>query len=174
MGGAGETDGSAALRVGRELVANIRHESPNARAARSDDVDQEGAALSRTVLPLPYDVNSAFLARRFVEQFVAERTLDGAEGVLCVIASELVTNAILHGAEPVELTLRCQDGEVTIEVADGDPRIDNVQLSTVDQTDSGGRGLRVVASLADRWGTRPLPSGKAVWATTHTTGTGRV
>jgi anti-sigma regulatory factor (Ser/Thr protein kinase) len=124
--------------------------------------------VSRTVLALPYDVKSAFLARRCVEQFVAERTLDGAAGVLCVIASELVTNAILHGAEPVELTLHCQGGEVTIEVADGDPRINNVRLRAVDQTAPGGRGLRVVASLADRWGTRPLQSGKTVWATMQT------
>ena len=125
--------------------------------------------MSRTVLVLPYDVKSAFLARRYVEQFVAERTLDGAAGVLCLIASELVTNAILHGAEPVELTLHCQDSEVTIEVADGDPRFDNVRLRAVDQPDPGGRGLRVVASLADRWGTRPSPPGKTVWATTQTT-----
>ena len=123
----------------------------------------------RTVLPLPFDAGSACLARRFVEQFVAERELDGAAGGLCLIASELVTNAILHGAEPVELTLRCQGGEVTIEVADGDPRTDNVRLRAVEQTDPGGRGLRVVASLADRWGTRPSQSGKTVWATTKTT-----
>ena len=125
--------------------------------------------MSRTVLALPYDVKGAFLARRCVEQFAAEQKLDGAAGDLCVIASELVTNAILHGAEPVELTLHFQDGEVTIEVADGDPRIDNVQLRAVDQTAPGGRGLRVVASLADRWGTRPSLSGKTVWATTQTT-----
>ena len=124
--------------------------------------------MSRSVLPLPYDVNSAFLARRFVEQFLAERTLSGGAGILCLIASELVTNAMLHGAEPVELTLHCQDGEVTIEVADGDPRVDNVR-PRVDQTGPGGRGLRVVASLADRWGTRPLRSGKTVWATTQAT-----
>ena len=130
--------------------------------------------MSRTVLPLPYDVNSAFLARRFVELFVAQRALDRAAGVLCVIASELVTNAILHGAEPVELTLHCHDGEVTIEVADGDPRIDNVRLRAVDQAASGGRGLRVVASLADRWGTRQLQCGKAVWATMQTPRTGIV
>jgi anti-sigma regulatory factor (Ser/Thr protein kinase) len=125
--------------------------------------------VSRTVFPLPFDVGSACLARRFVERFVAERTLDSAVGVLSLIASELVTNAILHGAEPVELTLRCQDGEVTIEVADGDPRTDNVRLRALDQTDPGGRGLRVVASLADRWGTRPSQSGKTVWATMQTT-----
>ena len=91
---------------------------------------------------------------------------------MCLIASELVANAILHGAEPVELTLQYQDGEVTIEVADGDPSIDDILLAVdqaVDRTAAGGRGLSVVAALAERWGTRPLRSGKVVWATASTT-----
>ena len=129
---------------------------------------KKASAVTRTVLRLPYDAASVFLARRCVEQFVAEWTLDGAAGDLCLIASELVTNAVRHGAEPIELTLHCQDGELTIEVADGDPRIDHVRLRAESETELGGRGLRVVASLADRWGTRPSLPGKTVWATTQT------
>ena len=30
--------------------------------------------------------------------------------------------------------------------------------------DEHGRGLQLVALLADRWGTRPTEHGKAVWA----------
>jgi anti-sigma regulatory factor (Ser/Thr protein kinase) len=152
------------------LGVTTRHGPPHSRrVVRVKRPIKKASSVSRTVLPLPYDVNGAFLARRCVEQFVAERTLDGVAGDLCLIASELVTNAIRHGAEPIELTLHCQDGEVTIEVADGDPRINNVRVRAGDQLDLGGRGLRVVASLADRWGTRPSLSGKTVWATTQTT-----
>ena len=122
--------------------------------------------MARTALLLPYDVNSALLARRFVAQFVAEQAPAGADAALRVIASELVTNAIVHGAEPIELRLHHQDGEVTIEVADGDPHIDNVRLRAPDPTARCGRGLRVVSCLADRWGTRPRQSGKTVWAIT--------
>jgi hypothetical protein len=32
-----------------------------------------------------------------------------------------------------------------------------------DETDEHGRGLQIVAALADRWGTRPTERGKAVW-----------
>jgi hypothetical protein len=39
----------------------------------------------------------------------------------------------------------------------------------VDQPHPGGRGLRIVASLAKRWGTRRFRSGKKVWATTDAT-----
>ena len=125
----------------------------------------KASAVSPNVFPLPCGVNSPLLARRYVEQFAADRALDGATGALCVIVSELVTNAIVHGAPPIELALRYEDGEVTIEVSDGDPNIENVRLRAPGQVDPGGRGLRVIASLADRWGTRPSQSGKVVWAT---------
>jgi anti-sigma regulatory factor (Ser/Thr protein kinase) len=121
------------------------------------------------VLTLPYDAASPLLARRFVEQYAAERSLDGATPVLAMIASELVTNAIVHGAAPVELSLRYEDGAVTIEVSDGDSRTDAVQPREPDRAGPGGRGLGIVAFLADRWGTRSLPSGKAVWVTVRTT-----
>jgi anti-sigma regulatory factor (Ser/Thr protein kinase) len=143
------------------------------KAVRLNDARaRKPSTVPRTVLLLPYDPKSALRARRFVEQFVADRKLDGRPEVLCLIASELVANAVLHGTEPVELTLQYQDGEVTIEVADGDPRIDDILRAVdraVDQTEAGGRGLRVVATLAERWGTRPLRSGKVVWATASTT-----
>lgn len=30
-------------------------------------------------------------------------------------------------------------------------------------TDEGGRGLQLVASLSQRWGTRYTPNGKCIW-----------
>jgi anti-sigma regulatory factor (Ser/Thr protein kinase) len=122
--------------------------------------------VSRSV-SLPFDVKSPSLARRHVEQFVADQGLDGATATISIIASELVTNAVIHGAEPVELTLRSDKGDVTIEVADGDERIDNIRPRAGHQ--SGGRGLHIVASLADRWGIRASHTGKTVWATVSTT-----
>lgn len=119
--------------------------------------------MSYTVLPS--DKNSPFLARRFVEQFATEQSLDGAGGALSLIATELVTNAILHGSDPVELTLYDQDGVVTIEVADGDTRVAKIRHGATDHDGRVGRGLHIVASLADRWGVRPTQSGKIVWAT---------
>jgi anti-sigma regulatory factor (Ser/Thr protein kinase) len=120
-----------------------------------------------TILAVPYDATGPAVARHFVQQFASEFRLDPAADVLTVIASELVTNAIAHGAAPVHLTLLYQDGETTIEVADGDPNIDSVRLRA-DQAEPGGKGLHVVASFAKRWGTRPSPTGKTVWATTQT------
>ena len=121
-----------------------------------------------TVLSVPYEASGARVARRFVEQFATGLGFDGAADDLCLIVTELVTNAIVHGKEPVELTLRYEHGEVTIEVADGDSQVEGV-TPHADQVEPGGRGLRIVASLADEWGTRPSHTGKTVWATTtHT------
>ena len=122
-----------------------------------------------TRLTLPAEATSPQIARRFVERYATDRSLDGATAVLSLIASELVTNAIVHGTAPVELSLRYEDNVVTVEVTDGDARTDAVQQRDPDRPGPGGRGLSVVASLADRWGTRSVPSGKAVWASVRTT-----
>jgi anti-sigma regulatory factor (Ser/Thr protein kinase) len=119
-----------------------------------------------TVLAVPYNATGPRVARRFVQQFAANYRL-GPAADLVTIVSELVTNAIVHGAKPVRLRLLHQDGETSIEVTDGDPHIDKVRLRA-NQAEPGGKGLRVVASLAKRWGARPSPSGKTVWATTQT------
>jgi len=116
------------------------------------------------VLAVPYDSTGPGAARRVAQQFAADHRLDDADDFVMIV-SELVTNAIVHGAEPVRLRLLHQDGETTIEVSDADPHSDNVKL-LADQTEPGGRGLHVVAALAKRWGARPSPSGKTVWATT--------
>jgi anti-sigma regulatory factor (Ser/Thr protein kinase) len=118
--------------------------------------------------PLPFDMMSGFRARRHVEVFAAQELLEHETDAMTIIVSELVANAVLHGGRPVALTLRNEHDEVTVEVADGDPRIANVRTRQPDQLGVGGHGLRIVASLADRWGTRPSQFGKTVWATIAT------
>ncbi|GAA1881094.1 ATP-binding protein [Streptantibioticus ferralitis] len=83
--------------------------------------------------------------------------------LLCV--SELATNALLHGVPPgrgyqVSLGLS-GDGVLRVEVddsGDGDPRIPDTAAE-----DESGRGLRLVAALADKWGVGERVPGKFVW-----------
>lgn len=81
---------------------------------------------------------------------------------LCV--SELATNALLHGVPPgrhYRLRMLLFDGTVRVEVADsggGWPRV-----ADRDPGADGGRGLLLVAAVADRWGTAERRPGKAVW-----------
>jgi serine phosphatase RsbU (regulator of sigma subunit)/anti-sigma regulatory factor (Ser/Thr protein kinase) len=79
-----------------------------------------------------------------------------------LIVSELVTNAIRHGTGPVQLRL-LRDNVLICEVADASST--SPRLRRARTTDEGGRGLFLVAQLAQRWGTRYTPSGgKVIWA----------
>jgi anti-sigma regulatory factor (Ser/Thr protein kinase) len=78
-----------------------------------------------------------------------------------LLVSELVTNAIRHAHEPVQLRI-ILDGALTCEVFDGSRSAP--QLRRADRYDEDGRGLMLVAQLAERWGTRHTSTGKSIWA----------
>jgi serine phosphatase RsbU (regulator of sigma subunit)/DNA-binding response OmpR family regulator/two-component sensor histidine kinase len=84
-----------------------------------------------------------------------------AEVVLMV--SELVTNSLVHGRPPFDLRVRRAAMEVVVEVQDRAPYRPRRRRPT--ETDEHGRGLQIVASLADGWGSRASGSGKCVWFT---------
>ncbi|MET9558146.1 ATP-binding protein [Streptomyces sp. NPDC006645] len=100
-------------------------------------------------------------------QFVREAVIDWALGdrlddaLLCV--SELATNALVHGVPPgrgyrLQLSLLA-DGVFRIEVHDsGDGR-----PSVREPYGESGRGLMLVAALADKWGVGERDPGKIVW-----------
>ncbi|MFF0750538.1 SpoIIE family protein phosphatase [Streptomyces sp. NPDC004267] len=80
-----------------------------------------------------------------------------------LIVSELVTNAIRYGAPPVHLRLlRDKDRALICEVSDGRETSPHLRRARPDE--EGGRGLFLVAQLADRWGTRYTRDGKTIWA----------
>lgn len=111
---------------------------------------------------------------------------------LQVIASELVTNAVLHARTAIELQLCVAAGVFEVAVGDGatgQPMLratrldllgdlDLVPVAALDVHDrhpsmavgaagsvAAGRGLLLVAALADRWGsTARRGGGKHVWA----------
>jgi len=126
------------------------------------------AAPITIVASLPCDLRAPARARRCVQAVVAGSQLsEETQAELVLIASELVTNAIVHGAEPVTLTVTYDATHITVEVADGDPRADLVRMHDTDESFGyGGRGLRLVAALTEAWGVRTETSSKTVWATT--------
>jgi two-component sensor histidine kinase len=74
---------------------------------------------------------------------------------LHLVVSELVTNAVTHsglrGAESVILKVReLSRSRIRVEVADAGGGFPEVSTPPTDQH---GRGLAIVARLADRWGT---------------------
>ena len=98
--------------------------------------------------------------RSFVGSQVSAEDVDGA----AVVVSELVTNAqrvstderVLLHVTLIDLTLR-------IEVIDSDTAHPSVP-SAAGVDAENGRGLFLVQSLAQRWGTSSHTLGKCVWA----------
>jgi hypothetical protein len=82
-----------------------------------------------------------------------------------LIGTELVSNAYDHARGPRAIRVcRPADGRVVrIEVDDGSPR-DHPVLGRSRINDSRGRGLVLVAQLAQRWGEELHARGKTVWA----------
>ncbi|MDH6144084.1 anti-sigma regulatory factor (Ser/Thr protein kinase) [Kitasatospora sp. GP30] len=78
-----------------------------------------------------------------------------------LILSELLTNAIRYGGEPITVRL-LYDRMLTCEVSDGSSTSPHLRYAA--ESDEGGRGLFLVAQFAERWGTRYTASGKVIWA----------
>ncbi|WP_433424262.1 SpoIIE family protein phosphatase [Microtetraspora malaysiensis] len=77
-----------------------------------------------------------------------------------LVISELVTNAIRYAGGPIQVRL-LRDRTLICEVSDGSSTSPRLRRSAT--TDEGGRGLFLVAQLAQRWGTRHTADGKVIW-----------
>ncbi|MFV0132022.1 SpoIIE family protein phosphatase [Streptomyces sp. HMX87] len=77
-----------------------------------------------------------------------------------LMLSELLTNAIRYGAEPIRVRL-LYNSTLVCEVSDASST--SPRLRQAATTDEGGRGLFLVAQVTDRWGTRYTADGKVIW-----------
>jgi anti-sigma regulatory factor (Ser/Thr protein kinase) len=88
---------------------------------------------------------------------------------LTLVVSELMTNAVTHGRVPgtsgrqIAMSIEKAGDVYRIEVRDTESDGMPV-LGELDGLGDGGRGLLLVDSLSDKWGVRPEPVGKTVWA----------
>ena len=80
---------------------------------------------------------------------------------LALAVSELVTNAIRHGGDPVTLTVHAGEDRVRVEVTDGNPTLQPVPEPT--PLDTGRRGLWLVEAVCHAWGWHTVDNGKCVW-----------
>ncbi|WP_257231853.1 SpoIIE family protein phosphatase [Streptomyces sp. Rer75] len=132
---------------------------------------------------LPGSPLAASAARRFVRAALAEwvaldvpsadRITDRVADEAVLLVSELVTNAVVHAGTAVEvccaLDVSSHEGEppsLVVEVTDhhpsrvlrGDPPVDADGAEC-----AGGHGLRLVAEIAEAWGTTYRRFSKTVW-----------
>jgi hypothetical protein len=108
-------------------------------------------------------------ARRFVTDLAGQWGLDQMQDTAALCAAELATNAVLHARGRFILTVRPAGPGLRIDVLDSSPSQLPVPTPTegsaLDLTTFGtsGRGLQIVAALADRWGIFTTEDAKTVW-----------
>jgi PAS domain S-box-containing protein len=110
---------------------------------------------------VPGDPAMVAQARRETMTRLGEWGLGEVAGVTELLVSELVTNAIRYTDGPVELRL-IYNRVLICEVSDTGSTAPHLRRAHA--YDEGGRGLLLVAQLAERWGTRQTTQGKTIWA----------
>jgi anti-sigma regulatory factor (Ser/Thr protein kinase) len=113
---------------------------------------------------------SVGLARDFATATLAAWGLDGAADDVRLCVSELASNALAHGTTPGHgflVRLDTDDDFVRLEVHDSrsDDGESGPGVRHPAETDTSGRGLMIVATLADSWGVEDRePFGKVIWS----------
>jgi anti-sigma regulatory factor (Ser/Thr protein kinase) len=111
---------------------------------------------------LPSAPESAPLARALVRDAAAEHGLDGeTTWDLMLATSEAVANAVLHGSSCGEdhgilLIIEVDETSISIEVCDCGSF--TTELRPAAQDDIGGRGIPIIAALADHFELIPEPA----------------
>ncbi|WP_329143811.1 SpoIIE family protein phosphatase [Streptomyces sp. NBC_01456] len=110
---------------------------------------------------LPADPSLVSGIRAAVTRQLAAWGLEEAVFATELLLSELVTNAIRYGTAPIQVRL-LHDRTLICEVSDASSTAPHLRHAA--STDEGGRGLFLVAQLAQAWGTRYTVGGKVIWA----------
>ena len=109
----------------------------------------------------PASLASAREARSFLRQVLPDAAEPDLIDVILLLATELVTNAVIHARTSVHIQLAVDDSRVRIEVQDDAPGLP--VRRPVSPEALNGRGLLLLDRLANRWGFEPRPAGKTVW-----------
>ncbi|MGZ6832150.1 MAG: ATP-binding protein [Mycobacteriaceae bacterium] len=112
---------------------------------------------------LPSDLTAGSVARRHVARVCAGMPTEKLD-LACLLVSELVSNAVLHGSGIVVLAVARHHQSLRVEVEDESPDMPVIIESLVLM--DHGAGLRLVVALAANWGVASRDDGqpgKRVW-----------
>lgn len=108
---------------------------------------------------------SVSLARSRAGRLVAEWGWPELSWSAALLVSELGTNALLHGCLRDRLfRVRLALSATVLRIEVSDPRGERLPVvrAAADE-ECFGRGMLIVAQVADRWGVEPRTVGKTVW-----------
>lgn len=118
----------------------------------------------QAVADIPATIHGPAVARRFVAALLTARGLEHVSYQAQLVVNELVTNAYQHapGTDSFELELIATDTHLRIALADGSAV--RPTIAELNRDAPRGRGMRIIAALATRWGAEDHRGGKRVWA----------
>jgi len=122
---------------------------------------QPAVQKGRLGVRIPADPHIVAKARRHAVDVCRDLLDEKRQEDLALAVSELVTNAIRYGGDPVTLTVLPKDGVCRVEVTDPNPVL--LDPPPRDDMAIGQRGLRLVEAVCRAWGWHEIAGGKCVW-----------
>lgn len=114
-----------------------------------------------SVLHLGPKPSSPRLAREFVRQVLGDRGIDSRTvDDAALVTTELVTNAVIHARTESVLEVEVEGDRILVSVSDSS--LETPKLRHPAQTDTNGRGVRILDALAAHWDVALRPNGKTV------------
>jgi ABC-type transporter Mla MlaB component len=114
-------------------------------------------------LELEPAIGAARRSRELVTEACGRWDLPGLAGPACIVVTEMVNNVVAHAHTPMIVLLAMRPDAMSVAVRDRSTSVPRF-TGPVPATSYGGRGLLLIDSVADRWGSLRLESGKVVWA----------
>jgi anti-anti-sigma regulatory factor len=108
-------------------------------------------------------VGAARRSRELVTEACGRWDQPGLAGPACIVVTEMVNNVVTHARTPMIVLLAIRPDAMAVAVRDRSSTVPQF-TGPVPATSYGGRGMLLIDSVADRWGSLPLEAGKVVWA----------
>lgn len=131
--------------------------------------DGEAPRCFQTADALRADLASIPPTRRRLRAFLCRSGLGEIADMAALLSTELLANAVTHGCSEfppkTEVTMTATYDGQRLRLAVHDPSDNQPRLGAASEDQEHGRGLLLVASLADRWGVTANAdgTGKSVW-----------
>jgi anti-sigma regulatory factor (Ser/Thr protein kinase) len=105
-------------------------------------------------------------ARLFLSEALEKFDVDVDTDAARLLTSEIASNAVRHGKEPIDVSVSVEEAGVRVSIFDRGSGFDPDDLmfdQGLSPDAGGGRGLRLVRNLSSEWGVERHDEGTEVW-----------
>lgn len=103
-------------------------------------------------------------ARLFLSEALKSFGVEVDKDAAALMTSEIASNAIRHGKEPIDVSVSAEEQGLRVSVLDRGSGFDSEELRFDQGLEiEGGRGLRIVHALSSDWGVERSEDATEVW-----------